>query len=78
MACTGASGGSVSHVLASMLDSGGLGALTQCTCLDGKQVEHFLPFLTQEQFMQRPLLLHEQHKDILPFQRSQKQSKESA
>ena len=33
--------------------------------LDGRQVEQFLPAFTQEQFLQRPLLLHEQQMVIL-------------
>lgn len=72
-ACTitgGESGGAVS------VNSCGLGELRkQCPRLAGRQLVHFLLFLKQRHFLQFPLLVHEQHVDILLFRRLQKQSR---
>ena len=40
----------------------------------GRQVEQIFQDFTHEQFLQRPLLLHEQHMDILQSQKVQSQT----
>ena len=50
---------------APVVEGAAAGVLQQHASLRGRQVEHVLPDFTHEQFLQRPLLLHEQHMDIL-------------